>query len=133
AIEKLRPLFENLKPVSEVLSNPSTQLRRFIVALADTARIVAPVAVQQADFFEQAAVTFEAISSDPAALRDTISEGAPLLEQGPAELRRQRPFLSEFAKLSRRLNPGVRQLRIAIPTLNEAIQIGTPVLNRTPS
>jgi phospholipid/cholesterol/gamma-HCH transport system substrate-binding protein len=132
AIEKLRPLFENLKPVSEVLSDPSTQLRRFIVSVADTARIVAPVAVQQADFFGQAAVTFEAISSDPAALRGTISEGAPLLEQGPAELRRQRPFLSEFAKLSRRLNPGVRQLRIAIPTLNDAIQIGTPVLNRTP-
>ncbi|OLE36431.1 MAG: hypothetical protein AUG48_07450 [Actinobacteria bacterium 13_1_20CM_3_68_9] len=133
AIGKLQPLFENLKPVSKVLSNPGTQLRRFIVALANTARIVAPVAVQQADFFGQAAITFEAISSDPAALRGTISEGAPLLTQGPAELRRQRPFLSEFAELSRRLNPGVRQLRIAIPTLNDAIQIGTPVLNRTPS
>jgi phospholipid/cholesterol/gamma-HCH transport system substrate-binding protein len=132
AIEKLRPLFSNLKPVSEVLSDPATQLRRFIVALADTARIVAPVAAQQADFFTQAAITFQAISSDPAALRGTISEGAPLLEQGPAQLRRQRPFLTEFAKLSRRLNPGVRQLRIAIPTLNDAIQIGTPVLNRTP-
>jgi len=133
AIGKLQPLFENLKPVSKVLSNPGTQLRRFIVALANTARIVAPVAVQQADFFGQAAITFEAISSDPAALRGTISEGAPLLTQGPAELRRQRPFLSEFAELSRRLDPGVRQLRIAIPTLNDAIQIGTPVLNRTPS
>ena len=132
AIGKLQPLFENLKPVSEVLSNPNTQLRRFIVALANTARIVAPVAVQQADFFGQAAVTFKAISADPAALRETISEGAPLLTEGPAELRRQRPFLSEFTKLSRRLNPGVRQLRIAIPTLTDAIQVGTPVLNRTP-
>jgi ABC-type transporter Mla subunit MlaD len=132
AIDQLRPLFSNLKPVSEVLSEPSTRLRRFIVALADTARIVAPVAEQQADFFTQAAITFEAISSDPGALQATISEGAPLLERGPAQLRRQRPFLTEFAKLSRRLNPGVRQLRIAIPTLNDAIRLGTPVLDRTP-
>ena len=133
AIGKLRPLFTNLKPVSEVLANPNTELRRFFEAMGNTARIVAPVAVQQADFFTNAAIAFNAISSDPAALRATISEGVPLLTQGPAELRRQRPFLSEFAELSRRLRPGVHQLRIAIPTLNDAITIGTPVLNRSVS
>jgi ABC-type transporter Mla subunit MlaD len=133
AIGKLRPLFGNLKPVAEVLSNPNTELRRFIDALANTSRIVAPVAVQQADFFTNAAIAFDAISSDPAALRGTISEGAALVTQAPAELRRQRPFLTQFAELSRRLRPGVRQLRIAIPTLNDAITIGTPVLNRSVS
>jgi ABC-type transporter Mla subunit MlaD len=133
AIGKLRPLFANLKPVAEVLSNPNTELRRFIDALANTSRIVAPVAVQQADFFTNAAIAFDAISSDPAALRGTISEGAALVTQGPAELRRQRPFLTQFAELSRRLRPGVHQLRIAIPTLNDAITIGTPVLNRSVS
>jgi ABC-type transporter Mla subunit MlaD len=133
AIGKLRPLFVNLKPVSEVLASPNTELRRFFEAMGKTARIVAPVAVQQAQFFTNAAVAFDAISSDPAALRATISEGAPLLTQGPAQLRRQRPFLSEFAELSRRLRPGVHQLRIAIPTLNDAITIGTPVLNRSVS
>jgi ABC-type transporter Mla subunit MlaD len=133
AIGKLRPLFANLKPVSEVLSNPNTELRRFIEALGNTSRIVAPVAVQQADFFTNAAIAFNAISADPAALRGTISEGAALLTQGPAELRRQRPFLAQFAELSRRLRPGVRQLRIAIPTLNDAITIGTPVLNSSVS
>jgi hypothetical protein len=91
------------------------------------------VAVQQADFFTNAAIAFDAISSDPAALRATISEGAALLTEGPPELRRQRPFLAQFAELSRRLRPGVHQLRIAIPTLNDAIQIGTPVLNRSVS
>jgi len=133
AIGKLRPLFANLKPVSEVLSNPNTELRRFIESLANTSRIVAPVAVQQADFFTNAAIAFNAISADPAALRATISEGAALLTEGPPELRRQRPFLAQFAELSRRLRPGVHQLRIAIPTLNDAIQIGTPVLNRSVS
>jgi ABC-type transporter Mla subunit MlaD len=133
AIGELRPLFANLKPVSKVLASPDTELRRFIEALANTSRIVAPVAVQQADFFTNAAIAFQAISSNPAALRAAISEGAPLLTQGPPELRRQRPFLSEFAELSRRLRPGVHQLRIAIPTLNDAITIGTPVLNRSVS
>ena len=131
AIGKLLPLFQNLKPVSKVLSNPNTDLRRFIVSLANTSRIVAPVAVQQADFFTNAAIAFQAISSNPAALRAGISEGALLLTQGPPELRRQRPFLTEFAELSRRLRPGVHQLRIAIPTLNDAITVGTPVLNRS--
>jgi ABC-type transporter Mla subunit MlaD len=133
AIGKLKPLFTNLKPVSEVLADPSTELRRFFQALGRTSEIVAPVAVQQADFFTQAAVAFDAISSDPAALRGTISEGAQLLTQGPALLRRQRPFLTQFTELSRRLRPGVHQLRVAIPTLNNAIEVGTPVLNRSVS
>jgi ABC-type transporter Mla subunit MlaD len=133
AISTLRPLFTELKPVAEVLASPDTQLRRFFQALGRTAEIVAPVAVEQAEFFGNAAVTFAAISSDPEALRAAISEGAPLLTEGPALLRRQRPFLTDFAELSRRLNPGVRDLRISIPTLNDAITVGTPVLNRTPS
>jgi ABC-type transporter Mla subunit MlaD len=133
AISTLRPLFTELKPVAEVLADPDTQLRRFFQALGRTAEIVAPVAVEQAEFFGNAAVTFAAISSDPDALRAAISEGAPLLTEGPALLRRQRPFLTDFAELSRRLNPGVRDLRISIPTLNDAITVGTPVLNRTPS
>jgi ABC-type transporter Mla subunit MlaD len=132
AISALQPLFVNLKPVSEVLANPKTELRRFFEALGRTARIVAPVAVQQAEFFRNASVAFAAIASDPNALRASISEGAPLLTEGPSLLRRERPFLTEFAELSRRLNPGVRDLRISIPTLNDAITTGTPVLNRTP-
>ncbi len=133
AISKLRPLFTNLKPVSKVLASPDTQLRRFFEALGHTAEIVAPVAVQNADFFGNASVAFAAISSDPAALQAAITEGVPVVTQGPGQLRRQRPFLTEFTELSRRLNPGVRQLRVAIPTLNDAITIGTPVLNQTPS
>ena len=43
AIEGLRPLVENLGPVSRVLADPSTQLERFIASLARTAEIVAPV------------------------------------------------------------------------------------------
>jgi ABC-type transporter Mla subunit MlaD len=132
AIAALQPLFLNLKPVSEVLADPNTELGRFFEAMGHTAQIVAPVAVQNAEFFGNASVAFAAIASDPEALRAAISEGAQLLTVGPSLLRRERPFLTEFTELSNRLNPGVRDLRISIPTLNDAITTGTPILNRTP-
>ena len=132
AIEALNPLFENLRPVARVLADPDTQLRRFFAELADTARIVAPVSEQQAQFFTNAAIAFAAISEDPAALQETISEGPDTLRTVIDTLPRQRVFLAEFAELSRRLRPGVQQLRIALPSLNSAVRIGTPVLRRTP-
>ena len=133
AIEGLRPLIENLGPVSRTLADPSTQLRRFFAELGDTARIVAPVSDQQAQFFTNAAVAFAAISSDPEALKATISEGPATLRTAIDTLPRQRPFLAEFAELSRRLRPGVQELRVALPSLNSAVEVGTPVLNRTPA
>jgi phospholipid/cholesterol/gamma-HCH transport system substrate-binding protein len=133
AFAALQPLFLNLKPVSEVLADPNTELRRFFEAMGRTAQIVAPVATENAEFFGNASVAFAAIASDPEALRASISEGAALLTEGPSLLRRERPFLTEFTELSNRLNPGVRQLRVAIPTLNSAVRVGTNVLPKTPS
>ncbi len=132
AIEGLRPLVENLGPVSRVLSDPSTQLERFIASLARTAEIVAPVSDQQAQFFTNASIAFGAIARDPEALKETISEGPETLDVAIETLPRQRPFLAEFAELSRRLRPGVQDLRVALPVLNRAIDVGTPVLARTP-
>jgi hypothetical protein len=133
AVNSLEPLFRGLKPVSRVLTAPDTQLRRFFPELGDAARIIAPVAVQQADFFTKAGIAFAAISSDPAALQETISEGVPTLETAIDVLPRQRPFLREFATLSRALRPGVSDLRATLPVLNEAIDVGTPVLARSPA
>jgi ABC-type transporter Mla subunit MlaD len=131
AIDRLGPLFRDVKPVAKVLANPSTKLERFITALARTARVVAPVAAQQSDLFTRAAITFDAISANPTNLRQTILNGPPLLRQGTPELRRQRPFLADFALLAQRLRPGVHQLRLALPDLESAINVGTPVLART--
>ena len=131
AIEGLGPLMKNLGPVSRVLADPSTQLERFITSLARTARIVAPVSEQQAQFFTNAAIAFDAIARDPEALKETISEGPETLAVAIDTLPRQRPFLAEFAELSRRLRPGVQDLRTALPALNSAIDVGTPVLKRS--
>jgi ABC-type transporter Mla subunit MlaD len=131
AITSLKPLFQGLKPVTHVLTEPSTEFRRFFPELGDAARIVAPVAVQQADFFTKAGIAFQAISSDPSALQESISEGPPTLETGIELLPRERPFLREFALLSQELRPGVTDLRATLPVLNDAIEVGTPVLRRS--
>jgi ABC-type transporter Mla subunit MlaD len=132
AIEALNPLLTNLGPVSRVLADPSTGLRRFFAELADTARIVAPVSDQQAQLFTNAAIAFAAISSDPAALQETITEGPATLRTAIDTLPRQREFLSLLGELSHRLRPGVQDLRTALPALNSAVEVGTPVLARTP-
>ncbi len=133
ALENLKPLIVNLKPVSDVLIEPATRLARFFPALGRTASIVAPVAEEQAELFTFMATTFTAISSDVQALKETISEGVPTLQTGIETLPRQIPFLRDFATLSAALRPGVADLRITLPTLNEAIDVGTPVLSRSVS
>jgi ABC-type transporter Mla subunit MlaD len=132
AVENLEPLFRSVKPVAEVLTEPDTRFERFFPELGDAARIVAPVAEEQALLFAEAAVAFAAISSDVAKLQETISEGPPTLETAIDTLPRQRPFLRDFALLSRELRPGVTDLRATLPVLNSAIEVGTPVLRRSP-
>jgi virulence factor Mce-like protein len=133
AIENLNPLFRALKPVADRLVAPETRLDRFFPALAETARIVAPVAAEQSQLFTNMAITFGALASDPQALQDTITSGVPTLQTAIRVLPFQRVFLANFAELSRLLRPGVHQLRLALPDLNDALRIGTPVLKRLPS
>jgi ABC-type transporter Mla subunit MlaD len=131
AIQSLEPLFHGLRPVSRMLIEPSTRFENFFPELADAARIVAPVSEVQSEFFTFAQIAFAAISSDPVALQDTIEEGPRTLGTGIFTLPRQRPFLRDFTTLTRALRPGVADLRITLPTLNSAIDVGTPVLKRT--
>lgn len=130
-IESLAPLFANLRPVSAALNDPVTRFERFFPELADAARIVAPVALDNAEQFTNAATAFAAISSDPEALRDSISGGPAALEEGIQSLPVQQPFLRDFAEFSRLLRPGVRDLRLSLPVLNEAVALGAKTLPRT--
>jgi ABC-type transporter Mla subunit MlaD len=130
-IQFLRPLFANMRPVARTLIESDTRFRRFFPALAKSARIVAPVAEEQAQMFTNMAIAFAAISEDPEALRETISEGPPTLETGIRLLPRQRPFMRDLATFSREMRPGVRDLRVTLPVLNDALRVGTRVLPRT--
>jgi phospholipid/cholesterol/gamma-HCH transport system substrate-binding protein len=131
-IERLRPFLARLAPVMRNLSSPRSELRNLIPALGAAAAQVAPVAEVQARLFGEMADTFGAIGSDPAALRETISETPPTLTAATESFRVQTPFLADFTDLSVRLQPAARELRFALPLLNGALGASVPALHETP-
>ncbi len=124
-------LFDHLQSVMANLSDPRTHLRSFFKELDDTVRVVAPVSQTNAHLFTTMANTFEAFSRDPQALKDTISKSPETLRAGTESLRVQRPFLEHTAALSRDLDTAATELRGALPTVNSALRVGTPVQRRS--
>ena len=132
AIEAFRPLFTHLTPVMKNLSDPRTELDEFFKQLGRASAQVAPVADVQAQLFVNMADTFDAFSRDPEALRATIEKSPPTMETAIRSFRAQRPFLADFAVLSRELRPAAQELPRSLPDLNEAMVVGQPVLRRSP-
>lgn len=131
SIEELPRLFEHLEPVAATLADSETKIGRFFSELGDAARVVAPLAEQQADFFTQAADTFEALSREPESLKATIERTHPALQAGIESFPVQRPFLSDSASLAREMQPVASELRPALPELNSALERGIPVTRRS--
>ena len=130
-IQTAPELFGRLRPVMANLADPRTHLDEFFKELGDAARIVAPISKQNAHLFTTMANTFDAFSRDPQALKATISESPPTLRAGTDSLRVQRPFLEHTAALSRDLDTATTELRGALPTVNSALRVGTPVQRRS--
>jgi phospholipid/cholesterol/gamma-HCH transport system substrate-binding protein len=132
AIEEINPLLVNLVPVMRTLSDPQTQLGRFVTALGRTARIVAPVAVTQAELFTNLDTTFGALARVARPfLQDSISGGPPALDEGIKDFPQIRPFLANSEALFAELRPGVAALATAAPDLADALEVGTPTLRRS--
>jgi hypothetical protein len=100
--------------------------------LDDAARVAAPVAGPLARGFTAGADVFEAFSRDPEALKATISESPPTLDEGLRSLPAQRPFLRRLAAISDEVRGTAREVRRSVPGLNRALAAGIPVLRRTP-
>ncbi len=94
-IAELPRLFRNLEPVARALSDREVNLSRFIRGLWRYTQYAAPAAREQAQFFGFAAIAFRAISSNPEALKDAISEAPLTYETGIRLLPDQRVFLAE--------------------------------------
>ncbi|MDX6658222.1 MAG: phospholipid/cholesterol/gamma-HCH transport system substrate-binding protein [Solirubrobacteraceae bacterium] len=124
-------LFGHLQPVMANLADPQTNLKDFFKELGDAARIVAPVSKVNANLFTEMADTFEAWSRDPQALKDTIAKQPATLDVATHSLRVQRPFLEHTASFSRDLNAAAGTLQGALPPLNRALEVGTPVTRRS--
>ena len=90
------------------------------------------MARQQAQIFTNMADTFDAFSRNPRALQDTIDEGPETQIVAIRSFRVQRPFLADFADLSRRLRPAAQELPRSLPPLNSALLAGTGVLPDVP-
>jgi len=131
AISSLAPFFRYLEPVMRNLSDPRTQLAEFFKQIGRTSAQVAPVAEVQARLFGEMADTFAAIGRNPDALRATIDQTPSTEDVAIQSFRVQRPFLADFADLSRRLLPAARILPTALPRLNAAFRVGTPIVRRS--
>jgi ABC-type transporter Mla subunit MlaD len=130
-LEELPRLLRYVAPVARNLSDPRTRLGRFFREVGDTARVVAPIADIQADLFTRTALTFEAISLDPEALKETISRSHPAFQAGIESFPVQRPFLTDSARLARAMQPVARELRPTLPLINDALETGVPVQRRS--
>ena len=131
-IASLPPLLGHLQPVAAYLSNPSTQLTRFLDNLEGFMGTVAPVAGVNARLFTDMATTFEAIGRDPQALEATIAKSPSTEDVTINSLKVQRPFLVDFNTLGKPLAPATASLKSSLPIINPAIEQGTRTLIRTP-
>ncbi|MGI8428525.1 MAG: MlaD family protein [Solirubrobacteraceae bacterium] len=131
-IHALPQLLGHLEPVAQNLSDPNTQLTRFLSSLDGFVGVVAPVAGVNAQLFTDMATTFQALSSDRQGLKSTIARSPSTLDVATASLRTQQPFLVDLATLGRNLTPASTQLRTALPDIDPAIESGTQTLRRTP-
>jgi hypothetical protein len=75
--------------------------------------------------------TFQAFNQCPSCLQQTIEKNPPTLDTAIRSFRVQRPFLADFADLSRRLLPFANVLPVALPKINTALAAGTRVLPQT--
>jgi virulence factor Mce-like protein len=132
-IASLPALFGHLQPVAHYLSDPHTQLTRFLVALNGFFGTVSPVARTNERLFADQATTFQAISHSASDLENTIRESPPTLDVSTGSLKAQQPFLSDLTTFANYFAPATAQLRDALPNIDPALAAGVKVLPRTPS
>lgn len=130
-IRFLPRFFASLQGVTSNLADRRTNLQDFFKELGDAARIIAPISKTQARLFTTMANTFDALSRDEQALKDFISKGPDTLAVGERSFRAQRPFLRRTAAFSEDLELAARDLRSALPSINTALEVGTPVTRRS--
>ena len=129
----LPDLLQHLEPVARYLSDPSTQLTRFLGALNGFFSTVSPVAQVNARLFGDQATTFEALSRSVSDLEATIRESPPTLSVSTDSLIHQQPFLTDLTTFAHYMKPATASLKAALPSLNPALEAGIRVLPRTPS
>jgi ABC-type transporter Mla subunit MlaD len=130
-VSRLPSLFQRLVPVARNLRSPKTDLKGFFRGTGRAAAALRPVTTTNTKLFRDLGTTFEALTRNPGALEATIDKSPQTLDVGTRALRAQRPFLERTADFSVDLSRAARELRVALPDLVPALQIGAPVLRRS--
>jgi virulence factor Mce-like protein len=133
AFASLPRFLRAVPPVMLTLRDPQTRLVPFFDELERASRISAPLSNTIADGFRAGAQTFEALSRDPDALRQTISESPPTLAVGTDALRRSRPVLHSLAHTAGELRLAAAELRRSAPPLRRALASGITPLRESPA
>jgi phospholipid/cholesterol/gamma-HCH transport system substrate-binding protein len=124
-IATLRPLVKNAIPVLNNLASPQTGLRELFVALDKTASQVAPVAEQQAAFYDNLDKLLTAWAGVAPSLEKTIEGGPAALHQAIYSLPHEAPFIEKAAEFMRLLRPSASVLRTSAGQLGHAFEVGT--------
>ncbi|MBA2505576.1 MAG: MCE family protein [Thermoleophilaceae bacterium] len=133
AIQQLVPFVTHLEPVARTLADPETRLARFFQGGRQLASKIAPVADTYAQLFTNMGTTFEALSRSPESLRDTIERGAPTLRTAIDAFPTQRAFLADAEILFREFQPVADEFDRSLPTVADALRVGTPVNKKIPA
>jgi ABC-type transporter Mla subunit MlaD len=132
AIAGIAPLLDQLRPVAENLSDPSTKLSALISNLGRFTGEVAPVADDQAQLFVNLDATFSAFASVARPyLQDAITEWPVLQQTLIDELPGQRPFIRNSTKLFAALRPGTRALAENSKAVGDSLELSGPALKQS--
>jgi virulence factor Mce-like protein len=123
-IATLRPLVKNAVPVLHNLASPQTGLRQLFVAFDKAATQVAPVAEQQAAFFDDLDTFFTAWAAQAPALERTIRGGPAALRQAIHSFPYEAPFIEKTTEFMRLLKPSASLLRTTAAPLGHAFAVG---------
>jgi ABC-type transporter Mla subunit MlaD len=131
ALESFPGFLRRLPPVMDVLA--SSDLERFFSSMERAARITAPLAETAMNGFRDAAITFNALVRDPAALEQTIADSPETLAVGTTALRNSRPFLRSLANVSGDLRDAAAEIRRSTPTITTTLNAGITPLEQLPT
>jgi phospholipid/cholesterol/gamma-HCH transport system substrate-binding protein len=120
----LRPLVKNAVPVLHNLASPQTGFRELFAALDKAATQVAPVAEEQAAFYNDLDTFFTAFAGAGAALERTIEGGPAALRQATHSLPYEAPFIEKSTEFMRLLRPSASALRTTAGPLGHAFEVG---------
>lgn len=127
-----RRLLAPLQSVSATLADPATDLDGFIRGAAGASRALVPVSGRLGSLIDHAATTLAALDAVRPALADSIDELPPTEIVATRAIRRINPVLDDAAYIARAIRPGSRFIPPSTFRLARALEVGTPVLERTP-